>query len=131
MSFTVDVSPVGWYIATYQLRFVEARDKRKHDLKRRFLVWENTVLVRAKNLKEAYRKAVKIGKECTEPYKGGPDAIDVQWLFEGIIELLPVYEEIEDGSELMWGERTRTLKKIQQLAKKVTEFHQDKYRARK
>lgn len=131
MNYSSDISPVGWYIATYQVRFVELADKRKNDPKRRFTTWENTVLVRAKTLDNAYRKVVEIGNAHTEPYKGGPDAktaVDVQWLFEGIIELLPVYEEIEDGAEIMWGERTRTLGKILKLAKKASDFHQDKQR---
>lgn len=131
MSYSSDISPVGWYVATYQLRFVELADKRKHDLKRRFTTWENTVLVRAKNLNDAYRKVVKIGNGHTRPYKGGPDArnaVDVQWLFEGIIELLPVYEQIEDGAEIMWGERSRTLHKIRESAKKASEFRQQKPR---
>jgi hypothetical protein len=43
-------SPVGWYVGTYQLRFVELADRKKNDPKRRFLCWENTVLVKAKNM---------------------------------------------------------------------------------
>ena len=62
----------------------------------------------------------------TAPYKGGPDAVDVRWLFEGVVELLPVYEEIEDGSEIMWAEHTRALKNIRKLAKKVGEFRQQR-----
>jgi hypothetical protein len=124
MSYSSDVSPVGWYIATYQLRFIELADNRKEDPERRFTMWENTVLVKARNLREAYRKVVKIGKGHTAPYKGGPDAVDVRWLFEGVVELLPVYEEIEDGAEIMWAEHTRALKNIRKLAKKVGEFRQ-------
>ena len=122
MSTAKDVSPVGWYVGTYQLRFVEVHDRRKNDLKRRFLTWENTVLVKAAGLAEAHRKVVKIGESYTKPYKGGPDAIDVQWLFEGVIDLLPVYEEIEDGAEIMWAERTKTLKNIRKHAKGAAVF---------
>jgi hypothetical protein len=68
MSFSSDISSVGWYIATYHLRFVELADRRKNDLERRFPTWENTVLVRASNLSEAHRKVVKIGKSHTRPY---------------------------------------------------------------
>jgi hypothetical protein len=118
-----DVSPVDWYVGRYQLRFVEVGDKGNDDLSRRFLVWENTVLVKAKSLGEAHRKIVKIGKS-TRPYKGGPDAVDVQWLFEGVVELLPVYEEIEDGTEIMWAERRRSLKEIRSLAGSASAFKQ-------
>ena len=126
MSYSKDISPVGWYVGTYQLRFIELADKRNNDAKRRFTVWENTVLVKAKNLSGAHRKIVRLGKAATKPYKGGPDAVDVQWLFEGVTELLPVYEEIEDGAEIMWGEHTRTLRNIRQLAKEASEFQRDK-----
>lgn len=124
MTYRIDTSPVGWYVAAYQLRFVELADKRKHHLKRRFTVWENTVLVKAKNLTAAYRKVERIAKAHTRPYKGGPDGVDVQWIFEGITELLPVYEKIEDGAEIMWGERTRSLTTIRKNAKKLAEFKQ-------
>jgi hypothetical protein len=120
-----DVSPVDWQVGTYQLRFVELGDKRNEDLNGRFLIWENTVLVKAKSLSEAHRKITRIGRS-TRPYKGGPDAVDVQWVFEGIVELLPVYDEIEDGVEIMWAERSRSLKKIRSLAKCASEFKQHK-----
>lgn len=113
-----DVSPVGWYVGTYQLRFVELADRRKNDPKRRFLCWENTVLVKAKNMREAHRKVVKVSESHTKPYKGGPGAVDVQWQFEGVIDLLPVYEEIEDGAEIMWAERTRTLQSMKKLVER-------------
>jgi hypothetical protein len=124
MTSSPDISPVGWYVGTYQLRFVEIHDKRNNDPRRRFLTWENTALVKAKSLREAHQKLVKLGKGQTRPYKGGPDGVDVRWLFEGVIELLPVYEEIEDGGEIMWAERTRSLKNIRRLAKKASEFKQ-------
>jgi hypothetical protein len=120
MSRKSDVSPVDWYVGTYQLRFIELSDRRKNDPKRRFLCWENTVLVKARNIREAHRKVVKVGEAHSKPYKGGPDAVDVQWLFEGVIDLLPVYEEIEDGSEIMWAERTRTLEGMRKLAKRFS-----------
>ncbi|MEO8673875.1 MAG: DUF4288 domain-containing protein, partial [Tahibacter sp.] len=84
-------SPTGWYVGTYQLRFIELDDPRNEDENRRFLIWENTVLIKADRFVEAYRKVVKIGKSATAPYKGGPDGIDVRWVFEGVIDVLPVY----------------------------------------
>src|SRR5688572_22272985 len=120
-----DVSPVDWYVGTYQLRFIELGDKGNEDLIRRFLTWENTVLVKSKSLSEAHRKITRIGKS-TRPYKGGPDAVDVQWVFEGVVELLPVYDEIEDGVEIIWSERRRSLKKIRSLARRASEFKQHK-----
>jgi len=100
-----NASPVGWYVASYQLRFTEVDDPERDDLDTEFLVWENTILVRAADFDQAYEKAVRVATDASEPYKGGPDGIDVQWVFEGVTELLPIYEEIDDGSEIMWSER--------------------------
>ena len=109
MDYDSDTSPVGWYMATYQLRFVELAQAGNDNPQRRFLTWENTVLIKASQIDEAYDKAVEFGLKNTTPYKGGPAGVDVQWLFEGIVSLLPIYEELEDGSELAWAESTRTL----------------------
>jgi hypothetical protein len=125
MSHDSNVSPVGWYVVTYQLRFVELQDTKNDAPDRKFLVWENTVLVQAANLDEAYDKIVAIGLEHTEPYKGGPDGgVDVQWLFEGVVELLPVYQELADGAEIMWAERTQMLKTVRGAAKSKDQFYQ-------
>jgi len=79
MNYDSNVSPVGWYVETYQPRFIELQDSGSEDPERKFLVWENTVLVQAANLEEAYDKIVAIGLEHTEPYKGGPDGnVDVR-----------------------------------------------------
>ena len=112
MSFDPNLSPVGWYVASYQLRFIDMDKEGNDDPERRFLVWTNTILVKADNIEQAYDKAGEIGKSESAPYKGRPDAIDVRWVFEGIVEVLPIYEEIEDGAEIMWSERTRKLKNI-------------------
>src|SRR5438046_1731134 len=112
-----NVSPVGWYVASYVLRFVESSWKHVNDPEERFLAWENTVLVRARNLSHAYDKTVAIAKGNTKPYKGGRKSVDVQWIFEGITEILPVYETIEDGAEVMWAEYTRKLKTIRKSTK--------------
>lgn len=39
-----NVSPVGWYVASYILRFVELDREDKDDLEGRFLTWENTII---------------------------------------------------------------------------------------
>jgi hypothetical protein len=104
-------SPVGWYIGSYFLRFIVIGEDRNDDPERKFTVWENTVLVKADNLDEAYDKVVAIGREHAEPYKNGLGE-DVRWAFEGVADLLPVYEKLEDGCEVMWGEKKRKLKNI-------------------
>ncbi|MGQ0598339.1 DUF4288 domain-containing protein [Aquabacterium sp.] len=120
-----NISPVGWYVCSYLLRFVELAWQHKEDPDAKFLSWENTVLVRAKSIDEAYDKTVAIAKEATSPYKGGTEGVDVQWLFEGVTEVLPIYEELEDGAEIIWYERTpRKLKNLRALVRQKQEFAQ-------
>jgi hypothetical protein len=120
-----NVSPVGWYIASYLLRFTELADQRNDDPERRFCTWENTILVKAADLDEAYDKVVAVAQVAAKPYKGGPPpGVYVQWVFEGVSELLPIYAKIEDGSEVMWAEHTRKLKNIRRRARTKGQFHQ-------
>jgi hypothetical protein len=130
MTYDSDISPVGWYVATYQLRFVELAQAGNEDLERRFLTWENTILVKASQIDVAYDKAVEFGLANTEPYKGGPGGVAVQWVFEGIVELLPIYDELDDGSEISWAESTRALKTIRRRVISKEEARQDPRRAR-
>lgn len=120
-----NVSPVGWYVCTYLMRFVELADKNKDNPDARFLSWENTVLVKASSIDEAYDKTVSIARQETKPYKGGLDGVDVQWVFEGVTEVLPIYEKIEDGAEIIWRERNPSkLKNLRALVRKKHEFAQ-------
>ena len=77
---------------------------------------ENTIIVKAKSINEAYDKVISFAQEETKPYKGGPEGISVQWVLEGITSLLPIYESLEDGAEIMWAERSPTkLKNLKRL----------------
>jgi hypothetical protein len=127
MAITYDknVSPVGWYIGSFLLRFIEMRAAGNNNLNRRFLSWENTILVRAKSIEHAYSKVVKMARSQTRPYAGGPKRTPVRWVCEGVTELLPIYEKMEDGSELMWRERRpRTLKSLRRLVRSRADFKQ-------
>jgi hypothetical protein len=120
-----NISPVGWYVGAYLLRFIEVNDPSNEEGEERFLSWKNTVIVKADNMDEAYDKIEKIAQESTEPYLGGADAIPVQWVFEGITEILPIYEELEDGSEIMWAEHKPTkLKNLRKMVRRRGEFVQ-------
>ena len=113
-----NISPVGWYVGSYIIRFIELSEEGNEDLENRFLTWENTIIVKASNLEEAYDKVVKVANEATTPYKGGPDGVPVQWVLEGVTSLLPIYEELEDGAEIMWAEHNP--KKLKNIRKMVT-----------
>jgi hypothetical protein len=124
MTYDNSISPVGWYVGTYQSRFIELGKSVNEEPENEFITWENTVLIRAENMDQAYDKLVSIGIEHSEPYKGGPDGVDVQWVFEGVIDLLPIYEELEDGAEIMWAERTKKLKDIRAIAMNKEQLYQ-------
>ncbi|CAG0952416.1 hypothetical protein ANRL3_00328 [Anaerolineae bacterium] len=117
-------SPYGWYVASYLLRLVEIECPHNYDENKRFRTWENTIIVQGNDLDEAYDKTVEFAQCGNEPYKGGSKGIDVQWLFEGVTELLPIYEELEDGSEIMWAEHYQKLKTIRKFIKNKGEFKQ-------
>ncbi len=42
MSYDKYRSPVGWYVTSYLLRFIEFKDDFNCDLEHRFTAWENT-----------------------------------------------------------------------------------------
>lgn len=63
--------------------------------------WGNHILIKANSVDKAFDKAVKIGKEGEYKFLN-TENIEMQWVFVGIGELLPIYENIEDGAELMW-----------------------------
>lgn len=125
MNYDGNTSPVDWYLATYQLRFIELAQPNNDDLNRRFLTWDNTILVKAASMGEAYAKAVELGMANTHPYHGGPAGVEVQWVFEGIVELLPIYEELKDGAEIAWSESTKSLKTIRRRVISQEEAHQN------
>lgn len=106
-----NLSPVSWYIGSYLARFVVLGETHNDDPERKFKVWENTVVVQAENLDAAYDKIVAIGEAHAEPYKNGFGE-DVEWAFEGISDVLPIFDKIEDGCEVMWAEYTKKLKNI-------------------
>lgn len=99
------LSPVGWYVGSYLLRFIELDARDNDDPDAEFSVWENTVIVKADTLAEAHAKVAAIAQAETEPYKGSPAGVPVQWVFEGITELLPIHEPLEDGAEIFWTDR--------------------------
>jgi hypothetical protein len=119
-----NTSPVGWYLCSYLLRFIELALAQKEAPDTRFLSWENTVLIRADSIDDAYDKTVAIAEEESSPL-GGAEKLDVQWVFEGITEVLPIYEELKDGAEIMWREiKPRKLKNLRMLVRQKGEFAQ-------
>ena len=113
----------GWWIAYYVERF-EYYDEDRSKLNRRCLAWENTILVRAEGREEAYRKAMAFGRigDGSEGHDSGTRRRGA-WRFEGLTSLVPIYEKIEDGAEILWREyKGRTVKKIKNRVRSKKEL---------
>lgn len=118
------VSPVNWYLAEILLR-AEWCDEDKRNPNRRCKVWENTVLIKASSPKEAYTKAMKLGKEHAKGdfWEEGNKDRKGQWHFEGLTSLLAIYDELEDGSEISWYQgENQSVKKIKSWVKTEQEL---------
>jgi len=89
-----------WYIAEIITKCEAVEKSNKKDL-RRVTTWGSHNLFKATSLSQAYDKAVKFGKNSEHSFINGYN-IKMEWLFVGISELLPIYEDIEDCSEIMW-----------------------------
>ena len=120
-------SPVNWYIAGIMIRF-EGDDKNQDNSNRRCLAWENQHLIRAKNPDEAYKKAIKLGKDSESEYIN-TDGENVRWIFEGLTTLIALYEELADGAEIIWIEHenkaVKTIKSRTRAKEDLEVFQKD------
>jgi len=102
----------GWWVFEEVEQWVSKRQK-KLSTSSRCLVHVNLRVVRAKSREEAYRKAVKFGRTGMPSKTNGGE-----WRFVGISMLLPIYDKIEDGSEILWKEKKiMTVARIKRLVK--------------
>jgi hypothetical protein len=115
-------SPVGWYVATYIERF-EYEGENKTNLRRRCRAWENMILVKASTPAQAYRRAVQLAKKGGNLPWTNSRGEDGKLIFEGLTQLLPVYDELEDGAEICWTDHANTsVQKVKRMIKKKTEL---------
>jgi hypothetical protein len=102
----------GWWVYQKVEQWVSNRQK-KLTPNSRCLVWENIRIIKAKNRHEAFRKAMRLGRSSS-PSK----TIGGEWRFAGISLLLPIYDDIEDGAEILWTDCEKMrVKDIQKLVK--------------
>lgn len=90
----------NWYIAEI-IEKCEPVDRNENLDLRRVTTWGNFHLIKADTPEKAYEKAVKIGKDGEYKFINA-DKHEMEWVFVGIADLIPVCEDIEDGAELMW-----------------------------
>ena len=86
-----------WYLADL---VVELRIEGEPDN----LVHYNLTLVRADSPEEAYSKALVFGSHHESSYKN-PEGKQVHAVFRGLRDLLVVYDELEDGAEILYDEQ--------------------------
>ena len=107
----------GWWIFCEVEQWVSNRQKVMLPGSK-CLVWENMRLIKASSREEAFLKASRMCA-ATHPSK----TLKGEWRFAGISMLLPVFEEIEDGAEILWKDRGEmTVEKIQKLVKSKKEL---------
>ena len=90
----------NWYIAEIIEKYEPVIRNKKSDL-RRVTTYGNHHLIKADSPEEAFDKAVKLGEKSNYKFINS-DKLEMKSSFVGIGELLPIYEDIEDGAELMW-----------------------------
>ncbi len=100
------ISPAGWYIASYIQRIdpvaaYEAEDS-SHEP---WAVWENRILIRASTPEEALRRTREHLADVGHDYKN-PDGVLLRDTVVGLTSLLPIYDDLEDGNEIEWIDRT-------------------------
>lgn len=90
----------NWFIAEI-IEKCEPVNRNENQELRRVITWGNFHIIKAETAKKAYDKAVAIGKNGEYKFINS-DKLEMEWIFIGIGNLLPIYEDIEDGSEIMW-----------------------------
>ncbi len=69
----------------------------------------------------AFRKATAIAKESAAgkwELLGNPPVDLGRWVLEGLTSLMPIYEPLEDGAEILWAELGhKTLGAVRRLIK--------------
>lgn len=86
------ISPTGWWIAGLLER---------NESPERAAYWNNYRLIRAGHWRDAFRKALAIGRQDGEV---GNRAFSAASSFLGVTDLAPIYEPFEDGAEVLWQE---------------------------
>jgi len=97
----IDNSKGEWYLVEIIQRFEPLIRNESSDLKRA-ITYGNYHLIKASSPSAAYDKGEKLGKEGTYTYQS--HKIEMEVVFVGIGQLLPIYEDIEDGAEILWND---------------------------
>ncbi len=100
---------ITWYLA-YIVQYFEYADKRPQE---EYDVWENVKLINANSPNQAYEKAINLGQLIEEEIM--IDGEKGRSRFKGLSDLVPIYDEIEDGAELTYKELELSKKELEEL----------------
>lgn len=115
-------SPTGWWIASYIERAIWDDDRRPSGSSR-CTAWESTIIFKANDRDSAYNKVVRLGSSNKSTFSDDAGKRTGRWVFEGLTSLLPIYDELEDGAEVLWRDYSgRTLKRVRSMVKKKEEL---------
>ncbi len=100
------ISPVGWYIASYVQRIDPVKAYEEEDSAHiPWAVWENRILVRASKPDEALRRTMEHLSDLGSDYTNS-DGVLLRDTVVGLTSLLPIYDSLEDGNEIEWIDHT-------------------------
>ena len=89
-----------WYISHEILYFVTKPSRSEQ--REKSLVWENLILLNARNAEDAYRKAMKLGQLNEQKVRIGEKEGFLR--FKGLRDLVAIHDELKNGAELEWRE---------------------------
>lgn len=112
-------SPYGWWIASYIQRAAFDNESVVENC----LAWENTIILQAPDREAAYDKAILLASVSDGLDLNDSKDNNGKWVFEGLTMLLPIFDKLEDGAELLWVEHeNKTAKMIQAMIKQKHEL---------
>jgi hypothetical protein len=116
-------TPYGWWVASYIER-QEWLDSSPTSDRSRCIAWENTIILQAPDREAAYQKAIDIGSLSNgTTFQNEDGTRNGRWVFEGLTSLLPIYDKLEDGAEILWQEHDgKTMGKIKSYIKQKHEL---------
>jgi hypothetical protein len=103
-----------WYVAHELLYFVRKKEKNRAK-NQKVVVWENLVLINARSAEQAYRKAMKHGRLSEENVRINGD--EGYCKFKGLRDLVLIYNELEDGTELEWHDMRLSAAELDRITK--------------
>ena len=98
MQIKKNKTKTSWYLA-YEILYFEYANL---SLQKDYLVWENLRLINAKTPEIAYQKAIQYGKDSEEELEINESKGYCKFLV--LKKLVPIYENLDDGSEIEWKE---------------------------